>query len=288
MTVLDPHLHDGVPLTVAARRAGVPLRTARRWLAAYQADGGSRIEPVGPGRSRRPADAGVRCVELIEGMALRRPPPRVAEVHRAVGSDRRGSGLADAVLPRSSGGSSPASTAGLVALAHHGPDVYRDDFELVLRRESAHANDIWQADHTELDVMVLDATGSPARPWLTVILDDHSRAIAGYTVFLGDPTAVQTALALRQAIWRKTDPAWPVCGLPATLYSDHGGDFTSDHIAPGVRRREGAADPQSRRANPAAAGRSNGSSAPSPPSCCRPCPGTSRRATTANPSPRRR
>jgi len=38
-------------------------------------------------------------------------------------------------------------------LAHHGPDVYRDDFELVLRRESAHANDIWQADHTELDVM---------------------------------------------------------------------------------------------------------------------------------------
>jgi putative transposase len=55
--------------------------------------------------------------------------------------------------------------------------------------------------------------------------------IAGYTVFLGEPTAVQTALALRQAICRKEDPAWRVCGLPATLYSDHGGDFTSDHIA---------------------------------------------------------
>ena len=26
---------------------------------------------------------------------------------------------------------------GLLALAHHGPDVYRDYFELVLRRESA-------------------------------------------------------------------------------------------------------------------------------------------------------
>jgi hypothetical protein len=26
----------------------------------------------------------------------------------------------------------------------------------VLRRESAHPNDLWQADHTELDVMVLD------------------------------------------------------------------------------------------------------------------------------------
>ena len=120
---------------------------------------------------------------------------------------------------------------GLLALAHHDPDVYRDEFELVLRRESAHPNDIWQADHTELDVMVLDEAGAPVRPWLTVILDDHSRAIAGYTVFLGDPTALQTALALRQAIWRKADPAWQVCGLPAVLYSDHGGDFTSDHIA---------------------------------------------------------
>ena len=93
-------------------------------------------------------------------------------------------------------------------MAHHDPDVYRDEFELVLRRESAHPNDVWQADHTELDIMVLDETGRPARPWLTVILDDHSRAIPGYTVFLGDPTTAQTALALRQAIWRKPDPGW--------------------------------------------------------------------------------
>ena len=42
---------------------------------------------------------------------------------------------------------------------------------------------------------------------------------------------MQTALALRQAIWRKTDPAWPVCGLPAALYGDLGSDFTSDHMA---------------------------------------------------------
>ena len=119
----------------------------------------------------------------------------------------------------------------LVALAHHDPDVYRDGFELVLRRESAAANDMWQADHTELDVMVLDERAKPARPWLTVVLDDHSRAVAGYTVFLDAPTAAQTALAFRQAVWRKSDPQWPVCGLPAVLYSDHGADFTGSHIA---------------------------------------------------------
>jgi putative transposase len=169
-------------------------------------------------------------VELVEGLALRRPPPRIVEVYRSVttvAAERGWPTPSYAVVRRIVLG----LDRGLLALAHHDPDVYRDEFELVLRRESAHPNDIWQADHTELDVMVLDEAGVPVRPWLTVILDDHSRVIAGYTVFLGDPTALQTALALRQAIWRKTDPAWQVCGLPAVLYSDHGGDFTSDHIA---------------------------------------------------------
>jgi putative transposase len=169
-------------------------------------------------------------VELIEGLALRRPPPRIVEVYRSavnVAAERDWPTPSYAVVRRIVLG----LDRGLLALAHHDPDVYRDEFELVLRRESAHPNDIWQADHTELDVMVLDEADAPVRPWLTAILDDHSRAIAGYTVFLGDPSAMQTALALRQAVWRKADPAWQVCGLPAVLYSDHGGDFTSDHIA---------------------------------------------------------
>ena len=45
-----------------------------------------------------------------------------------------------------------------------------------------------------------------ARPWLTLIEDDHSRAVAGYAVNLGAPSALTTALAFRQAIWRKP---WP-------------------------------------------------------------------------------
>jgi transposase InsO family protein len=39
-----------------------------------------------------------------------------------------------------------------------------------------------------------------------------------------------TALALRQAIWRKPDPAWHVCGIPGVFYTGHGGDFTSAHL----------------------------------------------------------
>ncbi|MBV9171207.1 MAG: hypothetical protein JOZ81_14100 [Chloroflexi bacterium] len=64
---------------------------------------------------------------------------------------------------------------------------------------------------------VLDERGRPARPWFTVILDDYSRAVAGYALSLHAPSSIQTTLALRQAIWRKGDPHWSVCGIPKAL-----------------------------------------------------------------------
>lgn len=63
-----------------------------------------------------------------------------------------------------------------------------------------------------------------------MILDDYSRAVAGYTVSLEAPSAFNTALALHQGIWRKPDPAWLVCGIPDVFYTDHGSDFTSQHM----------------------------------------------------------
>ena len=80
--------------------------------------------------------------------------------------------------------------------------------------------------------MVVDpgAKSGTARPWLTVVLDDCSRAVPGYALNVSAPSAMQTALALHQAIWHKADPNWHVCGIPQVLYSDHGSDFTSHHI----------------------------------------------------------
>jgi len=68
---------------------------------------------------------------------------------------------------------------------------------------------------------MLDDAGTPVRPWLTVIVDDHSRAIAGYFLSLDAPSALNTALALRQAIWRKPNPEWIVSGIPEQLYVDN-------------------------------------------------------------------
>src|SRR5207247_9101748 len=81
-----------------------------------------------------------------------------------------------------------------------------------------------------LDVWSLAARERPALPWLTVIRDDHSRAVAGFRVDFEAPSMLRTALTLRQAIWSKGDPHWQVCGIPDVFYIDNGADFTSRHL----------------------------------------------------------
>src|SRR5713226_4252754 len=91
-------------------------------------------------------------------------------------------------------------------------------------------NAIWQADHTPLDILLIRPDGEAAKPWLTTVIDDYSRAVAGYFLSFQDPSALHTSLALRQAIWRKEDSRWAVCGIPEVLYTDNGSDFTSNHL----------------------------------------------------------
>jgi putative transposase len=204
--VVRSDLQDGVALSAAAARAGVSARTARRWLARYRTGGLAALaRPTRSDHGRRRTPAVL--VELIEGLALRRPAPPIAFIHRQVGDAAREQGwpapsyaTVHAVVR--------ALDPGLVVLAHDGPVRYRERYELVYRREAAAPNEIWQADHTQLDILIVDEHGRAVRPWLTVIEDDHSRAIAGYVVFVGAPSALQTALALRQAIWRKPHAAW--------------------------------------------------------------------------------
>jgi hypothetical protein len=44
---------------------------------------------------------------------------------------------------------------------------------------------------------------------------DDSRAMAGYFLTFEAPSALNTSLALRQAIWRKDDARWHICGVPS-------------------------------------------------------------------------
>lgn len=225
--VLRPHLEDGVPLTRAAHNAHVAVRTAERWLARYRAHGLTGLARLPRTPSGRRLDP--KLVSLIEGMALRKPRPSIATISRRANTIAHQQGWSPASYSTVYSVVTSLDPA-LLTLAHDGASALRDRYELAYRRTAEHPNDIWQADHTELDIEILDPGGNPARPWLTVVLDDHSRAIPGYTAGLDTPSALHTSLALRQAIWNKFDPKWPMCGIPTVLYVDHGSDFTSGHL----------------------------------------------------------
>lgn len=216
---------DGVPWTRLAEHSGVAVRTLQRWAARMETGQLARAARRDKGSTRTAPE----LVTAIEALAVRRPAPTIAYIHRRIGDIARDRGL-----------STPGYTTvreiiraldpGLAALADGGDAAYRDRFELVYRRTTSAPNEQWQMDHTLLDVMILDDRQHPVRPWLTIVLDDHSRAIAGYALGVSAPTAEYSALAFHQAVSRKRNPEWVVSGLPDILYSDHGSDFTSTRI----------------------------------------------------------
>jgi putative transposase len=226
--IIRPFLEDGVPLAQLAREQDIVLRTARRWVGRYRREGLTGLaRKERDDKDKRKLTPALQ--QLIEGLALRKPRPSSATIHREVAEAAKKLGqeppsykVVHAVI----GKLEPA----LLTLAHEGSKAYSESFDLVHRREADAPNAIWQADHSELDILVKDTDGTARRPWLTIILDDYSRAVGGYFLSLSAPSAIQTALALRQAIWRKPQAGWHVCGIPQVLYTDHGSDFTSQHI----------------------------------------------------------
>ncbi len=226
--LIRPFLEEGVPLSRIARDQQVQLRTAQRWVRRYRSDGlaGLARKERADKQRRRLSPA---LQKIIEGLALQKPRPSIATVHRkaVAAAEKLGHrppsyGLVYALIH--------AMEPALLALAHEGTKAYGESFDLIHRTEAERPNAIWQADHTELDILVKDEHGKPRKPWLTIILDDYSRAVAGYMLFFSAPSAIQTALALRQAIWRKPQAGWHICGIPEMLYTDHGSDFTSQHL----------------------------------------------------------
>ena len=163
---------------LSPRRPG--SRTAQRWVSLYWRFGLSALA-----RKRR-SDRGQRRAlsgklrEVVEALALEKPPLPIAALHRQICkiAQQRGVNIPTykAVyrivreLPKD-----------LVTLAYEGTKAYADTFELIHRREADRPNAIWQADHTVLDILLVrDGSKPPVKPWLTVVSDDYSRAVAGY------------------------------------------------------------------------------------------------------------
>jgi putative transposase len=182
--IIQPFLESSIPLSQISTEHKETPRTLRRWVQRYQQEGLIGLARKGRtdyGKHRRLSQ---ETQQLVEGLVLQKPPLSVAAIHRQVSAWLRQKGEKppsyDVIheIKRS-------LPAPLTTLAHRGSKAYADTFDLVHRREASTSNAIWQADHTLLDILVLREGKEPAKPWLTTIIDDYSRAIAGY--FLSFP-----------------------------------------------------------------------------------------------------
>lgn len=156
--LLQPHLEQGVSLRGLTQQAGIPYRTALRWVSLYRRFGLAALARKGRADKGARRSLSPQMQKAVEGLALQKPPLPVATLYRKVYQIARDSGekppsysvIYDIVskLP-----------ADLVTLAHDGAKVYSDTFELVHRREAERPNAIWQADHTLLDILIRRSDG---------------------------------------------------------------------------------------------------------------------------------
>lgn len=98
-------------------------------------------------------------------------------------------------------------------------------------------------DHTRMDVFVIDErTCLPlGRPWLTLILDEHTRYILGFYLSFEEPSSVSMTRALRHALTPKeisedVKTSWDAWGVMETLVVDNGMEFHGHALENGAGR----------------------------------------------------
>ena len=100
-------------------------------------------------------------------------------------------------------------------------------------RFTKYANQRFQADHTRLDIWarhLVDGKWVPVEVWLTALLDDYSRAIAGIAMTKDAANSWSITRALRHAFLPKQDARWAVHGTCEVFQCDRGADFMSHAI----------------------------------------------------------
>lgn len=228
--LIEPFLNKEMTLNQLCQDKKLSLKTTSTWVSHYRQFG-----LAGLARKSR-TDKGNRRAcstnmnNFLEGLHLKKPHLSNASLYRQA---RQLAEKNQEALPsyRTVCSIINQIPTPLLTLAQEGRKAYKKQYDLIFIRESHHPNEIWQADHSLLDIVIINDTQKEGvKPWLTIIFDDHSRAIAGYELSLSAPSAIKTALALRHAIWHKEEPHWSICGIPSIFYTDHGSDFTSKHI----------------------------------------------------------
>lgn len=227
---IEPYLNNTCSLKSIAKKSNIPLRTLSSWVEKYKGNGLLALARQGRKDKGVLRKLNQEVVKIIEALYLEHPASSCANIYRLLLNYCEKKAI---TVPSYRNVCKIISLIpdDLIVLSRFGSKAYKQKYDLLYIRESARPNQMWQADHVLMDIEVLNHSNKLQRPWLTIIIDDCSRAICGYELSFLSPSVSKTSLCLRQAIWRKPDSQWSVFGIPETFYTDHGADFTSNHIA---------------------------------------------------------
>ena len=211
MSRLRAGAHDGLlsqRVRQAAASIGVSERTLWRWLQA---------EPPNP---RGPSGYELTVGDLDEYSAHRGNAGAVWRARHAEGDGPSLRTLQRAFDRELRPGDRAAIVEGAEGRRRH---------QVYLRWEARHRNEIWEADHKELEILVMaPRCHRPQKPWVTFFLDAFSRLIMGWAIALY-PSAATVLAALGKGI--RVDPErGPFGGVPSVLRWDNGLEFAANSL----------------------------------------------------------
>lgn len=104
--------------------------------------------------------------------------------------------------------------------------------------EITHSNQIFQIDHTDSDVLLVDVNGNEiGRPFLTSVIESNSGCVVGFHISFKKPGSHEVALALHHAFLPKEygeeyklQKEWNVSGIPQYFVTDRAKEFKSNHL----------------------------------------------------------
>ncbi|ODH02147.1 hypothetical protein A4S05_25310 [Nostoc sp. KVJ20] len=105
--------------------------------------------------------------------------------------------------------------------------------------EISHSNQIWQVDHTKLDILLIDDEDKEiiGRPYITLVMDSYSGCVVGFYLGYESAGSHEVALAFRHSILPKhyepeyeLQEKWDIFGVPEYLVTDRAKEFKSAHL----------------------------------------------------------
>lgn len=227
--IIEPYINNEQTLKLVSKHKSISVRTLGLWIKKYREQGLFGLARQSRCDKGLPRQYESLLQKTIEGIYLKKPMLSAASIHKLVVEHCHKNNV-KAPSYRSVCRIIFNIPDDLALFGREGSKAYRQQYDLLHIRAAEHPNELWQADHVLIDIEVLNDKNKPQKPWLTIVIDDCSRAICGYELSFLSPSAQKTSLCFRHAIWRKSDPDWGVFGLPEAFYTDHGSDFTSKHI----------------------------------------------------------